>query len=510
MSRKTSKIAAAIAVLGVAYTGANWWLGQQVEARYAALKDKAVAQFGEDVFVERQYERGLFSSKSTVVVQLDWPSASSQRAALNQGAAENDAEQEELDADQGTQSNESALPLPGSPAGTSADAPQKIRLTFQDDIRHGPLPGLALGAARIHTRLTKVEGADEATRQAFAKVKPPEFDTLAGFDGTYSGQARLPAGEVADPQTPDNAMQWQALVYDYQYNADASHVEGSMHWPQVSLRIGDALSDDDEGAMTLRIDGLKADFDVTQAGERWFLSPGHGSGTVDALVLSYRSAGQPDLKPVLDLKKLAFDSKATSQDGLMSQTDTLTGEGSLGGLALKEVRVESQLQRVSEAGLMAAQKLLTKVQSAQQGQTAEQAMPPEEEVADMMGHLLKGQPEYRFSLKASAADGQAAQLGYHVAVGEGPEGADEQPWMGRLQQSLRADADVRLPKAWLPALADLAHNPEVTPEAMTELAQTLARQGLVIEDGDAYMAKAEYGSGRLSLNGQPLFGGMGR
>lgn len=53
---------------------------------------------------------------------------------------------------------------------------------LQDDIRHGPLlPGTTFGAARIQTRLIKVDGADDATRQMFAKVKPPEFDTLAGF-----------------------------------------------------------------------------------------------------------------------------------------------------------------------------------------------------------------------------------------------------------------------------------------------------------------------------------------
>ena len=80
-----------------------------------------------------------------------------------------------------------------------------------------------------------------------------------------------------------------------------------------------------------------------------------------------------------------------------------------------------------------------------------------------------------------------------------------------LRQRLSLDADLRLPKAWLPTLADLANNPDVTPETVTDLAQTLAQQGLIIEEGNDYVAKAQVGNNQINLNGKPLFGGgMGR
>lgn len=50
-----------------------------------------------------------------------------------------------------------------------------------------------------------------------------------------------------------------------------------------------------------------------------------------------------------------------------------------------------------------------------------------------------------------------------------------------LRQRLSLDADLRLPKAWLPTLADLANNPDVTPETVTDLAQTLAQQALTLK-----------------------------
>ncbi len=113
MSNKISKIIATIAALGAAYIGASWWLGKQVEARYIALADRVVAQFGPDIFVERQYERGLFSSTSSVVVQLDW-SPVWQDAAVDDDEAES-AIEEDADPD--------AEPAEGTPPPETAQKP---------------------------------------------------------------------------------------------------------------------------------------------------------------------------------------------------------------------------------------------------------------------------------------------------------------------------------------------------------------------------------------------------
>ena len=472
MSNKTSKIVVLIATLGAAYIGASWWLGKQVEARYAVLMDRAVTQFGPDIFVERHYERGLFSSTSSVVMQFDWAPIW-QDAALDEDEAASAGEQS---------MGSSAVPAEGAPPPESTPNPapknpaQKIRLTFQDDIRHGPLlPGTTFGAARIQTRLIKV-----------------------------SGQARLPAGEMIDPKIPDNTAQWQELVYDYRYSTDASHIEGSVRWSQFTLRASGTSSDNGEGAVALRMDGLKSDFDITQVGERWLFVPGHSNGALDAVALSYRGEGQSDLKSILDLKNLKYENTATSQNQLMNSTGTIIGEGRIGGLALKEIRLESQIQRVSETGLMAVQKMLAKTKSETQDQEVEKFL---NELDDTLRQLLKGQPEYRFSLNATTPDDQTAKLNYHITLSEDKEGSDKKPWMITLRQRLSADVDLRLPKAWLPTLADLVNNPDVTPEIVTDLAQTLAQQGLIVEEGDAYVAKAQIGNNQINLNGKPLFGG---
>lgn len=143
MKNKTAKIVTAIAVLGAGYVGASWWLGKQVEARYQVLIDRVATRIGTEHVAERRYERGLFGASSTVVLQVRLPEEAVDEAANAQEAEE---------------------PRPE----------RYLRVTLQDDIRHGPLPGWHVGAAHSRMRVAQVEGLDEATRQAFAKASWPE------------------------------------------------------------------------------------------------------------------------------------------------------------------------------------------------------------------------------------------------------------------------------------------------------------------------------------------------
>lgn len=485
MNKKVIGVAVAVLALGAAYAGASWWLGQRVEARYQALLDRAVAQWGADKIAERRYERGLFSARSTVVLQFRLPA------------------------------------LPTEAAADATPAPQALRVTLQDDIRHGPLPGLRLAAARIRTRVTQVEGLDEATRQVFAKASAPEFDTLAGFDGGYSGRMLLPAGELADPRVPGNRAEWQALTYDYTLAADARHTTGTLLWPQASFEAQQPRAEEDDAqpsaqvpspaALRMRMDALRFSFDMTQAEDQWLLAPGKGSGSVGALEVTERAAGQADFRPLLQLRDTRLETETTQDGALLDMVYRAFGPGRIGSLDMKELRYESQLRRVDARALATAQKLLMQIVSAPQG--AEVAPPPEA-LDTMAQQLLAGRPEYRDSFSATSADGQTAQFGYGLAVDELPAdraaAMEGMPWQLTLTQRVRFDAALRLPKAWIPTLAQLINDPDTDANALAETAGEFARQGWLREDGDAYVAKAEFGAGRLLLNGQPFMGGLGR
>ncbi|MFT3779343.1 MAG: DUF945 family protein [Ottowia sp.] len=479
------KAAIAAVVIGAAYVGASWWLGQQVETRYQALLDRAATQFGADKFAERRYERGLFGAQSTVVLQFNLP----------------------------------PLPDDGEEEDTTDAAPpaRVLRITLQDDIRHGPLAGLRPAAARIRTRVTQVEGLDDDTRQAFAKASAPEFDTLVGFGGDYAGRMLLPAGEMTDPQQPGTRGVWQALTYDYTLAADGRRLTGTLHWPQASFEALEPAEEEEDGqpaqapgAMKMRLDALKASFDMTPADDQWLMAPGKGSGTIGTLEMTQRTPGQTAFEPLMLMRDIQMETETTQADGLVNAVYRGHGQGSLGGIELKEMRYESQLRRLDAQALGTAQKLLMQWVSAPK---AGEAGVPSEAVEAMARRLLDAKPEYRDSFSASTADGQAGQFGYGLAVAElPPERAQAlalagMPWQLAAMQRVRFDADLRLPKAWLPMLQRLMNSPDMSAEDMTGMAQGFVEQGWLREEGDAYLARAEFGAGRLLLNGQPFMAG---
>ena len=70
-----------------------------------------------------------------------------------------------------------------------------------------------------------------------------------------------------------------------------------------------------------------------------------------------------------------------------------------------------------------------------------------------------------------------------------------------------ADADLRLPKAWLPVLAQALAKPELTAESMAETLDQFVHMEWIKQEGDAYAAQAQFQQGRLLVNGKPLMGG---
>ncbi len=134
---KTAWAAAAVAVAAIGYTGASWTLGQQIEQRYADEYGRALPMLGTDDVVSHEYERGWFTSVGRTVIEFEVP--------------------EELFGSQ----NES----PETPAASEADAEARfrtVRLHLEDRVRHGPLPGWRIAAATVESRLTAIEGIDDA------------------------------------------------------------------------------------------------------------------------------------------------------------------------------------------------------------------------------------------------------------------------------------------------------------------------------------------------------------
>jgi uncharacterized protein YdgA (DUF945 family) len=478
MSKTLTRAAAAVVVIGAAYVGASWWLGRQVELRHEALLDRAVRQLGvyKMSVAERRYERGLFSAQSTVVLNFSPP----------------------------------AMPGQNEPA-------HALRITLRDDIRHGPLVGLQPAAARIHTRLVQVEGLGDAVRQAFAKVAAPESDTLVGLGGEVTGRMVLPAGEVTDPDKTGNRIEWQQLTYDYALAADGKRVSGAFDWPHAGaeLRVpkAPAAADGGEsGALKMSMDALRFDAELQLPDDQSLIVPGQQSGTLGALDVAWRGPGQTAFESKVRLHDFRMESK-TAQDGGVFNTDSLVhGQARIGGVDLKEIRLDGQLRRADTQVLSMAQQIVQQFGSTPRPDAANL---PSGAVQALVNRVIDTRPELRTNFSATTTDGQTVQLGYGITIS--PSAADAPPalaglpWQLVAMQHVQADATLRLPKIWLSVLAQMiggfqgnGGQPGLDAGSLAQMADGFVGKGWLSKDGDAYAAKVAFGSGRLLLNDRPF------
>ena len=505
MNKNVIRAVAAAVAVGAVYTGTSWWLGQRVEAQYTSLLDRVATQLGPDKIAERRYERGVFGAQSTVVLAFRVP----------------DDDEAAPQAQDSQDAQDASAPKPAAAAGTQ----RMVRFTLQDDIRHGPLAGWRPGAARVHTRLVSVEGLDDDMRQLFAKVSAPEFVTYVGFGGDYDGQMRLPAGELIDPKRPETQTRWQAMEYDYRLSADKTQLSGAIRWPQLSVQL-EVPQDPDEVDEDVAADastpqpatqapgttlthfemqGMDMRFDYRQLADQWLMAPGKSDGKIESLVVTHRASPQTALKPAFALKAVRFDSETVEASGQLSSVVRAVSQGSLGSTEFKEWRYENRMARMDGQALAAAQKMLMALFTADG-----QAAPPNaDETLAMVSRWMDAKPEFSDRYTVTAMDGQVGEFGYTVSLSEALPQSEQRllsglPWSFQLLQRLKLNADLRLPRSFLPALAELVNDPDLTADQLAQAAGNFTTRGWLREEAGVWLGKLEYGQGQLLLSGKPF------
>ena len=472
---KKSVAASAVALLALAYVGGSWMLGKKVEEQYNAQLDKAAAMLGPGKLTSRSYDRGLFGSTSSVVVEIDLPPVPPRKSADGQS----------------------------SPSAASQAAPHSVRLTIENKVRHGPFPEMRLAAAVAETRVTSIEGIDDATRQAFAKASAPRMTTVYDFSGDYTGQALLPAGEASDPEF---TARWQALTYDFSGNAAGTRVEGQMQWPRLTAQGVGAQS---PANMDLSLEGMRSTFDyeLPQDGQ-WLMAAGQVSATIDKMNVAFARADGSAATPALTLNDVKVDGKTTRDGDLLDMAQTLVGRGTIAGTELDSIRLDMGFKHLDGRALTALQALATKnAQAASQGEQISTSG-----LQQPIAQLMAAKPEYRAKLSLSY-QGQVGELSWGVVVqgaAAGQTAPDPRmpPQMLLLAaaQRVEGEATIKLPKSWLPAIAHAADNPDVTPESLVGMLSQFKAQGMLTEDDKAYSADLKYANGQALLNGKPLQG----
>lgn len=477
--KKTAWAAAVVALGAAGYTGASWWFGQQIEQHHAAELDRAIPLLGTGDVVSRDYDRGWFSSQARTVIEFEIP--------------------EDLFGSMDGQ----------QPASPDAEpAMRTVRLHLQDDVRHGPLPGWRLAAATIASRLTEVEGIDDATRKAFAAASAPSMSSVFGFDGRFDGEFVLPAGEMRHPQV---RVQWDRFDLQVSGNTDADQVQGRMRWPQITL-TSEANPARSAVAVQMLLRGLSGEFTARQPRDQptWFAAQGDFKGRVDEVSFRHAAAGgAPAPAPLLAMSGITLDSKSALDGALLNMRLQMAAQGSLAGLKIDALQFDSALERLDTQAIATLQDAMPTP-----AETVSSAGDAQAQAAtgEAIEQLLAANPAYTTRLAATIGD-QQGEIGYRLAVPAAAIAPSDRAMvesperlLALLSQRLEGEANVRLPKSWIPAIADVLADPTMTAASLNAMLNGLVRQRLLVEEPQAWRTDLKLARGSMLLNGKPFTG----
>lgn len=489
MSMNKKAVFGTAAVLLVAgYGAATWYLGERAHTAYQeAIADmRKVA--GAEALVSQQYTKGFWSSQAQLVLQWTPP------------VSEEDDEENDGDA--------------------SAAAAQPIRITLENTVRHGPLAGWRLAAAVIETRLGAVEGVSDGMRKAFAKVSAPTVTTVRQFTGSHDIALAWPAGEAGDA---GNLMRWQPLTYQMNLNADRSRLSGDFTWPEVAVSLlhNEAESEGVPAAagapaarFAVEVQGMKGDFDMQLQDGLWLLAPGHAKGTVGKMTVTRAATAEATPAPLVALQDLTYGTTISRSGSHLGWVNALKAKGSIGPVALESVEVNETVSRIDVDAVKLVQEALVAAYRTDQEAAATLAAteaPWGEALAQAAPKFVAALPAYAMKLSAKM-DGEQGELEYGLELKNAPN-ADEIAaggWGLALVKSSALHANLRLPKAWLPRLAQATGKKAPKPEDIDAMVGMAQAQGFIKQEAAHLTSALRMEGGKTVLNGKEIALPFGR
>jgi uncharacterized protein YdgA (DUF945 family) len=206
--KKAVTLVFVLAALGAGYTAASWFFGKQTEATLSAQYDKLLEAAPYMEIVERDYQRGVFSSDETVTLELF------------------------------KQHTDAAA----SDTGDDGAADKKaLRLTFQTHIEHGPFPGFStLAAASSHTEILLPEEVKQDVAELLGDKKLFSEQTTILFDGSSHSSFSSPQFDITLPD-PDKesdetlSIHWQGLEGEFDISPDMKQLTFSALAPALHI-----------------------------------------------------------------------------------------------------------------------------------------------------------------------------------------------------------------------------------------------------------------------------------
>ena len=378
-------------------------------------------------------------------------------------------------------------------------------LTWRDRIQHGPLPGFStVGGAVIDSEFVLSDDVKAKLKEAIGlDAAPLTVHSVVSLGGDITSDMAMPS--VKAKLHDGTQLTWQGLT------ARSVQKGGAMHYDMAmpSLEMVDANS----GAVVKMV-GFKSTGDTT-AGKYWWASPGSATGEIASIEV----AGKPEdggeaVKLMMTGAK--FSSKVSVEGDLLSTAAEGSTALEINGHKVDKVLWQESAKRIHLPTIEAiALSFINKENMGLicQGEAGKAAL--EQKVQQVSAELpaklmalLPHNPEYSVDKVAATYQGKEGEIGYSFGT-QGVTAEEIKPDAMNpmvLLKKVVATAQVKVPTAWLRAIADASKGdgPAPTDEAINAMIEPAIAQGFVVREGDFLVAKASFKNGAATLNGKPM------
>jgi len=450
---------AAVVVLGLSYAGATYLVSRQAESIvdrfYSDIEDSRVVRI-----VDRTYEGGFFSSRSTAKVELFGDFA---RRLVAQG----------LDA-------RDPLPLP-------------ILVAIHSRIAHGPLPGLTtVGLAVIDSSLEFSEDISAELREIFGDREWVSIRNSVGFTGRSVLRIVGARGLKIGPPRGDEApwkIEWQGMESEHRFPADFRTLQARATLPGITV-VDPAAGGFQMRGLTLQSD-MHRPFD--DAPELWL---GKGRWQLEELRFDHSGSARGASSRVGNLR-VDGDAKASGEFVEWS-VDVAVDELDVGPDGFGPLHVAAALQHVSKRGVIALAKAAAELDESPGALLdPESSLPVGPALLGALAEIVQQDPEFHVSKLSLRHPKGPIDLSASFALRGA--GVDELDDLRKLLPKVEARIDISLPESLL-VLAAAQKNGE----QLKLVLAALVRQGYITEEGSQRKTRIETSGGSVTFNGKPL------
>ncbi|MGH8261698.1 MAG: YdgA family protein [Steroidobacteraceae bacterium] len=446
MVTRVRNLLIATAVVLIAYVGATWLIGIEVQSRLEQREQQTLKNAPYLVLLHREYRRGVFGATEQATYALRGPFGGLGRM----------------------------IPV--------VDAGSQIQFTVRNTIRHGPLPGLRTVA--LATLDTQVIPPPALARRLSAVAGGRTLLTIRTRLGWTGGTATTISSPAFHARLDDGAV-----LSSSGFEATFEVARGQASWRGHGSSAGFSAQGS-RGRFALG--GLSFDADRRRLADPLYVGDFH-----------LKIAGlqfQGDKGPPVLMNGLALASgSAAHGEYIDSGAEFTAGEIKAANVTLSHVAYTVRLEHLQTASLAALTVALRDAQAnATPGLPASSAGAVRDALERYGIELLVHDPVIEIPrLELAMPEGSFSLQARLAAHGLRREDMSGPAMMAGLVSRLEGTAAVRIDAA---LLAKLVSESPRGPALSAQL-DALQRQGYLKREGAAWTAQIAYGSGKLTING---------